>query len=521
MLSNTLKTILEKEVGQKVVWDDRFNVYAINLDSKEEAERIRNLEGVKKDFETEIVDFGGRCFLNFSPKENVLKYVLRYVLTKDDFKFGKDKVQVEFISANPTGQLHIGHGRGAFYGDVLVNILKMAGYSIEKEFYINNARASAQIKELGKTVLGKGESYLTPYLKTKITNYRYPISIVEAGFDVAKKIQEDNEKFIEEGLKIKFDNWFSEEDELYENSKIEKTLKLLEKKDLVYEKDGAVWLKTSKFGDEDDRVVVRSDGLFSYFLADIAYHINKFEKRNFDKVINIWGADHQGHVKRMMATKKMLGWEGDLDILVSQLVTIKEGGEIKKLSKRKGNVILLEDLLEEVGIDALRWFFLEKSLNTHMDFDLDLAKEQSKKNPVYYVQYAGARMWSILEKANLSGKKLNSFSIGLAVGSFSKNKIKAREKEFEFLGTHEKNLILKLARFPEIIEDISKDYQVHHLTTYIYELAKTSTNFYENVRVLEEKDKERKEALMELVVITRQVLENGLRLLGVSAPKKM
>ncbi len=517
MIKETLKTILEKEVGQKVVWNDRFNVYAVNLDSKEEAEKIASLNGVKKYFETELVDFGGRVFLNFSPKEDVLMDVYTSVYTNDKFDFakgpstgsGRRKVQVEFISANPTGQLHIGHGRGAFYGDVLANILELAGYNVEKEFYINNAMVSAQIKELGKTVLGKGESYLTDYLKIKIELEKNKFkdeseaghAYRQAGFDMAKKIQGDNEKFIEEGLRIKFDNWFSEEDELYKASKIEKTLAMLEKKEWVYEKDGAKWLKTSEFGDEDDRVVVRSDGSFSYFLADIAYHINKFEKRNFDKVIDIWGADHQGHVKRMMATKEMLEWKGDLDILVTQLVTIKEGGETKKLSKREGTVILLEDLLDEVGIDALRWFFLEKSLNTHVDFDLELAKEQSKKNPVYYVQYAGARMSSILEKADF--EKPTNFDIKILDSK------------------QEKNLILKLIRFPEIIEDISKDYQVHHLATYIYELAKIFTDFYENIRVLETEDEELKQARLNLVATTRQILKNGLGLLGIAAPKQM
>jgi arginyl-tRNA synthetase len=440
------------------------------------------------------------------------------------------KIQVDFISANPTGELHIGHGRSAFYGDALSNILETANCKVEREYFINDAKASAQIRELGKTALGKGETYLTKNLKSllqrrirlgrKISNFKNKLKKLEndseAGYLLAREIQKDNEKFIKR-LGIKFNNWFSEEKELFAKSRIKKTLELLRRRRLVYKKDGAVWLKTSKYGDNEDRVIVRSDGTPTYFLSDIAYHINKFQ-RGFKKIIDIWGADHQGHVKSMLAAKKALGWEGDLDILIAQMVAIKQAGAKKKLSKRKGEVILLEDLLKEVGLDVLRWFFLEKALSTQMEFDMKLAKERSKKNPVYYVQYAHARACSILRKAGIIKGKTDFSSIGLGVGTLMHFKMKAQEEKSAF---PERNLILKLIQFPEIVEDIAKDYQVHRLTIYACELAKVFTDFYENIPVLQAETEELKNFRFALVFIARKILEKTLSLMGISAPQRM
>jgi len=445
---------------------------------------------------------GGACpgFINFWLSEKGIEAGFKNLLektAKGESRHGR--IQVEFISANPTGELHIGHGRGAFYGDALANILKEAGYKVEREFFINDSKKSTQIKELGKTALGKGETYLTENLKSQISNLKN-IDGDDAGYLLANEVQKDNEKFIEKDLGISFDKWFSEERELREKKFFEKTLDFLKNKKMIYEKEGAVWLKTSEYGDDEDRVVVRSDGDYTYFLSDIAYHINKFE-RVFDKVIDIWGADHQGHVKRMMAVKKMLDWKGDLDILISQMVAIKQGGETKKLSKRKGTIILLKDLVNEVGLDACRWFYLEKSLSTHMEFDMALAKERSKKNPVFYVQYAGARMSSILAKSEVRSTKF--------------------ETKFENLNTQERNLILKFIQFKEVIEDTAGDYQVQRLTTYAYELAKVFTDFYENVRVLEAETEELKENRLALVFTAREILKKVLNLLGISAPEKM
>ena len=507
-MDKTLKAFLSGETGEKIVRNDLFGVYATNLDSREGAEKIAGSSKIKEYFTTEIVEKGPRVFLNFHPKGKALEEGLEFALReKFDFVPPKSKIQVEFISANPTGELHIGHGRDAFYGDALVNILETAGGKVEREYYINDAKGSTQVRELGKTVLGRGETYMTEDLKRRIQETRAKIQTDdegEAGYLMAQEIQKDNKKFIEEVLKIKFDSWFSEEKNLYEKKEVEKMLLKLKKKNLSYEKEGALWLKTSEFGDDEDRVLVRSDGAFSYFLVDLAYHADKFEKRKYGKVIDIWGADHQGHVKRMKAAGKALEWKGELEILTGQLVALKEGGKRKRLSKRKGNVVWMKDLVKDAGIDASRWFFLEKSANSHTEFDLDLAQEKSKKNPVYYVQYSHARACSILKKLETRNSKLETIS-----------NIKILNSK------HERALILKLVQFPEIIEDVSKDYQVHHLTTYVYELAGAFTDFYENVQVLNAETDDLKEARVFLVCATGQILERALNLLGITAPVRM
>ena len=493
--------------------DGKFGDYSSNVamviggNPRENAEKIKShLEQVSNfQFLISKIEIAGQGFLNFTLSERRLAEGLKnlgHSVSKRTPSVHKKKIQVEFISANPTGELHIGHGRSAFYGDALANVLMAAGYKVEREYFINDSKESAQIKELGKTVLGKGVFYLTDYLKAKIQDSRFKIQVedeVEAGYLMAQQIQKDNQKFIEKDLKIKFDKWFSEEKELREKTFFKKTLDLLKKKSLVYEKDGAVWLKTPAFSDDEDRVLLRSDGSVSYFLSDIAYHVDK-NRRGYNKMIDIWGADHHGHVKRMMAVKKMLGWKGDLEILISQMVILKEGDEKKKLSKRKGIIILLKDLIKEIGLDACRWFYLEKSLSTHMEFDMALAKERSIKNPVYYVQYAGARMSSILSKSKISAKG------GSASGG-----------NFQFPKSV-RNLVVKLIQFPEIIEDTAKDYQVNRLTIYAYELAKEFSQFYESTKVI---GSENEKELIALVALTRKTLVDVLNLLGISAPKKM
>lgn len=493
--------------------DGKFGDYSSNVamilgkNQKENAEKIKSeLESASRRTKFFSVSTAGPGFLNFTLSEKGLTEGLKNLNKKQKpARRRREKTQVEFISANPTGELHIGHGRSAFYGDALTNVLKAAGYKVEREYFINDSKESAQIKELGKTILGKGTSYLTDYLKKKIKNRKWKVDDEnEIGCLMAGEIQKDNQKFIEKDLKIKFDKWFSEEKNLRKKTAFKKTLDLLKKEKLIYEKDGAVWLKTSQFGDDEDRVIVRSNGEYTYFLSDIAYHINKFG-RKYDKVIDIWGADHHGHVKRMMAAKKMfaasdaVGWKGDLEILISQLVTLKKGEELQKLSKRKGNIILLKDLVDDLGLDAVRWFYLEKSLSTHMEFDMALAKERSVKNPVYYVQYAYARMHSILSKSKIKNQK-------------EKLQLKIQNSK------PVRNLMVKLIQFPEVIEDTANDYQVQRLTTYAYELAKEFSQFYENVKVI---GSENEKELITFVALTRKILANTLGLLGISAPEKM
>ncbi len=507
-MRNFIKKEIEKVVGKgkfDVFKNEKFGDYSsnvamvLNKDPKEIAKKIKSPYISK----IEVVRPG---FLNFWLSEKGLEQGLEIVLAKSKKK--KEKIQVEFISANPLGDLHIGHGRNGFYGNVLANVLEEAGYKVEREFFINDSKESTQVKSLIDTVsklTAENTGVSIPARKEKLpyeTKYlREAVIFGEINTKNAEEeIQKHNQEFITKDLGIKFDIWFSEEKELRSKGEFKKTLELLEKKNLVYKKDGALWLKTSEYGDDEDRVLVRSTGDIGYFLSDIAYHINKF-KRKFDIVINIWGADHQGHVKRMLAVKKMLGWKGELKILICQLVTLKEAGEAKKMSKRTGTIVWLKDLIKEVGVDVVKWFCLEKSLSTQMEFDMALAKEQSLKNPVYYVQYAGARIQSILKKSQILNPK--------------------SQINFKNLNDQERNLILKLIQFPEIIEDITKDYQVHHLTTYAYGLAKVFTDFYEKVPVLKAETEELKKSRLNLIFITRKILSQVLSLLGISTPEEM
>lgn len=462
-------------------------------------------EKLKKVFsEIRVVQPG---FINFYLSDEYLKKLLWDFLNKEDRakpNVGKGKkLNLEFVSVNPTGELHVGHGRTAFYGDVLANILSYAGYKVTREYYVNNARQSAQIKELGKTALGKGTSYKSPYLNKKIKEYSKKFSQLKsfsaAGYFLADKIQKDIKDFLDKKARINFDVWQEEED-LYKKKEIEKTLKELKKKKLVYEFEGAMWLKTKRYGDNQDQVIVRSSGENTYFLADMAYHRHK-AKRGFDQLIDIWGADHQGHVKRMKAALRIFGIK-DMEILVAQMVRLK--GNVK-LSKRKGNIVNLEDLLDAVGTDAARYFYLTKSLDTQMEFDLKLAKERSQKNPVYYVQYSHARICSILRKAAQGSN---------SKATISKKNLELLKEEGEF------RLIRKLVMFPEVVEDIVKDHQAHRLTTYAYELAQEFNQFYRDHKVISD-NKDLEAARLSVITTTGFMLRECLGLLGISAPEKM
>jgi arginyl-tRNA synthetase len=456
-------------------------------------------------------------FINFFLSKEYLQKQIKLVLEQGEnfgsLKIGKNKkTQVEFISGNPTGPLHIGQGRGAFFGDCLSNVLAKAGYKVEREYYVNNAKNSNQIKELGKTGMGNGTAYLTDDLKKLIKEQKIKIEKFnnedKVGYFLCKIIHKTNKDFIIKKLKIKFDNWIFEQD-LYKEDKIEKAYNLLKKKNLVYEKESAQWMETTKFGDNKDWVVKRSTGEPTYFLADIAYHKDKFD-RGFKKIIDIWGADHQGHIQKMKAASKMLGFKGEMDILIAQVVRLKGG---LKLSKRKGQIVSLEELVDEVGLDATRFFYLEKSLNTQMEFDLKLAKEQSQKNPVYYIQYAYARIQSILKKAPAFAKASSS-----AKAMADKTAGKAK---YELLGhPSELNLIKQIIRFPEIVGDTAQDYRVQRLPQFAFDLAEAFHQFYRDCPVISD-DKELAQVRTGLILATAIVLKNSLGLMGISAPKKM
>lgn len=550
MIKDKIIENLKKAIKEKILIDvsipenEKFGHYSTNVALRLAKEKKANPINIAQEIfgsinnaapkgffeKIEVVNPG---FINFWIKPEVLQKELKEILNKKSAyakaSADKGKIQIEFISANPTGPLTIGNGRGGFFGDALANILKFSGHNVVKEYYVNDAKNSTQIKELGKTGIGKGTTYLTNNLKSKIIKAKLVIKKLkeknpqnlegEVGHLLAKEIQKDNQKFIEKILKIKFDKWFSEQS-LYDKKEIEKTLNEFKKKKLVYEKEGALWFKSSQFGDSEDRVLIRSPRLAgqagepTYFLPDLAYHFDKFKIRKFNKVIDIWGADHHGYIARMKAGIKALGIEsGKLTVIITQLARLVKGGKEFKISKRKGTYVTMEDLIKEIGLDAARFFFLMSAPDTHMNFDLDLAKEKSMKNPVYYVQYAAVRAQSIIKKT----KSL---------------KLKAKSKvDFKLLNTKEDlDLIRILARFPEIVQETALNYNPQALARYSIELAKQFHNFYEKERVIGpsfadatagREEKELATARLVLVQATLVVFKNIFSLLGISMPKKM
>jgi len=466
------------------------------------------------------VSIAGPGFLNFRLKPDFLIKKLCEILNQKE-KFGINlekglgRVQVEFISANPTGPLHLGHGRGGFLGDVIARIFEARGYKVIKEYYVNDT--GGQIEKLGgsiKAALGllpdQEEFYKGSYI-LKVAGFlkkKQPVKKIqkmtnsEVGRIAADLILDHFIKPTIKKMKIGFDEWFFESS-LYKKGVVKKVLEEFEKKKLSYEEDGAVWFVAKEFGDDQDRVLLRSDGEPTYFLSDIAYHKNKFFDRKFDRVINLWGADHYGYVKRLEGALGVFGiGPGRLKIIVMQLVRLVSGGKEVRMSKRKGEFITLDELISEIGEDVARFFFLMRSPDTHMDFDLDLAKKQSNENPVFYIQYAYARIQSILKKIKNKKPKIKNVDYGLL--------------------THpsELSLIKELIKFPDLFEEISETLEAHRLPFYALGIADKFHKFYESCRVISE-DKEMTEARLGLIIATGFVLKNILNLLGISAPKRM
>ncbi len=472
-------------------------------------------------------------FINFFLSPECLHYQIKEILKQKD-KYGwmdikksppslklRRTMQVEFISANPTGPLTIGNGRGGFYGDTLANILESQGHKVMREYYINDR--GEQILLLGRSIKrAQGSPLLIPGTEEAVAGMVPGISenlykgeyINELAKQIDKKLNagEAGQKAVELILKtyirpvikrlgIKFDNWFSEKS-LYSPASGE-IMESLMRRDFIYEKDGATWMKTSQLGDSEDRVLIKKDGSETYFLSDILYHFDKFKIRKFDKVIDIWGADHHGYAPRLKAAIAAIGIpEDNLEIIITQLVRLVKNGKEVKISKRAGVFITLEELIDEVGLDAARFFFLMYSPNTHMDFDMELAKQRSEKNPVYYIQYAHARLSGILRKAHPTGDHPKG------------EKFKLLKEKGEL------NLIRKLAEFPELLSEVSRNYEVHRLPRYALELAREFHNFYEKYRVITE-DKNLTSARLVLTMATKIVLANALNLMGIKAPDKM
>jgi len=477
----------------------------------------------------EKTEIAGPGFINFFVKQNSWHPVLRQIY-EDGEKFGScdigegKKVQVEFVSANPTGPLHVGHGRGAAVGDSVANILSFCGYDVQREYYINDS--GRQISTLGRSV------YLR-YLELFGENVEFPGDCYQGDYirDIALKIKEDKggslldepeEKAVMfcarvaaaeilAGIKddlelfgVKFDNWYSEQS-LFDSGKVDSVIKDFKNRHIIYEKDGAHWFRTSEYGDEKDRVVIRNNGLTTYFASDIAYHVDKFG-RGFERVIDVWGADHHGYIPRLFASIEAFGRRKDqFHVILIQLVNLLRSGEPVAMSTRSGEFVTLKDVIREVGTDAARFIFLTRHYESHLDFDLELAKKQSNDNPVFYVQYVHARISSIIRKGEEQGIK----------------DIKWEDKHIAVLQEAEEIQILKtLSAYPEAVRSAAELLEPHRITYYLMNLAAAFHSYYNKHRVLSD-DSGITEGRLCLVFGIKKVIRNGLKLLGVNAPEKM
>ena len=465
------------------------------------------------------VEIAGPGFINFFMKNESLQSIINIIDEKGE-NFGRQerknfKINVEFVSANPTGLLHVGTARGAAYGDSLCRILDFAGYDVTREYYINDA--GVQILHLGESVEARYKELLG-----------LPFELPEDGYhgedvkDVAKQILAESGKdllnqkdhlqfFMKRGMEIELErikkhleefkvtfDVFSSEKVIRSNGAIEKELEFL--KPYSYVQDGATYLKTTDFLDDKDRVIVKSDGDYTYFMPDIVYHVNKMS-RGFDQLIDVLGADHHGYINRMKSALMMHGYKPEaLEIELIQMVRFIKDGKEFKASKRSGDAITLKDICEEVGVDAMRYFFAMRAQSGHLDFDMDLAKEQSSNNPVYYAQYAHARLASVLDSAS-----------DIALDNSGSKLEKASELE----------LLKHLAAFPGVVLDASKERAPFKITNYIHELAELVHAFYSECRVIDRDNLEVSGSRLALCKASKQVMKNALSLIGVSAPNHM
>lgn len=483
---------------------------------------ITHLEAV--DFSPSIlsrVEVAGPGFINFFLSSEAL-YLLLNRIEKEGDNYGRvnlgkgKKILIEFVSANPTGPLTVAHGRHAAVGDALANILGMVGYEVSREYYYNDL--GRQMTLLGKSVQARYRQLLREEVIFPEEGYKesYIIDIAEEILDKHGQNIKDSEFFrrlseekIFEGIKkdltdfgVRFDNWVKE-GSLYEGGEVQEAIRKLKGEGTLYEKEGALWFRSSSFGDEKDRVLRKSDGQFTYLAPDIAYHRNKY-RRGFYQLINILGPDHHGYTERLQAAVEALGYEKErLRIIILQLVSLYRGKEKLRMSTRAGDFVTLRQVMDEVGKDAARFFFLMRGTNSHLNFDMKLAKEESPENPVYYIQYAHARICSILKfAAEREAAFVRDISLSLL-----------KEEE-------ELRIIKKLAQFPEAVKTSARSLEPQGLTVYLQDLAGSFHNFYHKFRVIGE-DEKLNSARLVLVKGVKTTLGNGLRLLGVSAPEKM
>jgi arginyl-tRNA synthetase len=479
----------------------------------------------------ERAEIAGAGFLNFYLKPGWTGEVVRHILQQGEH-YGETtlgagkRVLIEFVSANPTGPLTLGHGRNAVVGDTLARLLQALGYQVEREFYINDGQSSTQIRNFALSVL-------TRYQQLRGEPAEMPDDAYHGDYviEIAKWIRQQYGDTVDQGepsevlkrfeqwatsqvlqeqqrdlsdFRVQFDRWFSEQS-LYDTGAVVRTLQRLREMGYAYESEGALWLRSTAFGDEKDRVLVRANGMPTYLASDIAYHLDKYE-RGYDLLVNLWGADHHGYVARMKAAVAALGYNPDqLVILIYQLVNLFRGAEPVRMSKRTGELITLREVMDEIGVDALRFFYLLRSHDSTLDIDLELAKEQSEKNPVFYVQYAHARICSIERVAAEQGVPFPTLE----------------ETDLSPL-THpeEVALVKRLAEFPEEVRFAGLQYAPHRLTTYAIDVARAFHRFYTECRVLSD-DLHLTKARLLLIRAARIVLHNTLALMGVSAPERM
>ncbi|MFV0255690.1 MAG: arginine--tRNA ligase [Erysipelotrichaceae bacterium] len=473
--------------------------------------------------QVERIVIAGPGFINFWLKKGVIGDIISTVI-KEGSNYGcndsgqQQSVLVEYVSANPTGILHLGHARGAAWGDSLTRILKKCGYNCLREYYINDA--GNQIDNLGLSAYARYAEYFNEsvsigadgYLGDDVKEIGRQIALKDGDVWLSKtegRLEYFTEiamalelKQIKEDLKyfrVDFDSWISE-NSLYANNLVKLAIDQMKAKDLTYHKDGALWLKTTNFGDDKDRVLIKADGSYTYFTPDIANHVDKFN-RGYTKLINLWGADHHGYIARMSAALQALGFAADsLEVDIIQMVRLVEEGKEIKMSKRTGNAITIRELCDDIGVDAVRYYYVSRAVDTHMDFDLALARKQSNENPVFYVQYAHARICSILKQTS-EFKEVESFD----------------------LLTHEKeiDLLKHITSFKDVVVDAAKTRQPNKITNYSHKLASYFHSYYNSCKVNDAENLDLTNQRIGLILASKITLANALDLIGVSAPEQM
>lgn len=569
---NKVETALEKAVAQSKVGQMReyqrglliverpknpdFGDFAINVSSLARNAKIAPplianaiVEFIDKEDNEYTVVAG---FINFKAGETLLTSLVKEIIDKKE-NFGRpenaetEKIILEYISANPTGPFHIGHGRWAAMGSALANLLKFYGHEVYQEFYINDA--GSQIQKLGHSLVIRvkqelGESIDFPTDEEERKNYYpgdYLIPVAKAFIqqksltnkndadaidlsvycDFAKEYEEKVQRDLLDRLHVEFDNFYSELT-LHKSGKVDECVEALKKSGKIYEQDGAVWFRSSDYGDEKDRVIKKADGTNTYLTADIAYHAGKLE-RGYDRMIDIWGADHHGYIPRVKASLEALGYDSNkLEVLLGQLVNLVIDGNEVRMGKRK-NMVTLEDLVDEVGVDATRFWMTMRNIDTTLDFDIELAKKSSDENPVFYVQYAHARACSIIRNATQpkidteTGEKsapvIAENDFNNLLNDFDKGIIKLTLKEA-------RKLILKLEEFKHLIVTSARDRQVYTICRYVQDLASEFHSFYNSTRVITD-DVELTKARLSLIYAFKTVLANALKIIAVSAPERM